>query len=89
MSGRVAVILDGLPRVGKLTDGVYYAMGYNGRGVALSTFLGHMLADLSNGNIETPGPFTGPFQPIPFHAFRLPGKKIVTTYYKVLDTLGL
>jgi glycine/D-amino acid oxidase-like deaminating enzyme len=88
-SGRVAVTLDGLPRVGRLADQVLFAMGYNGRGVALATLLGQMLADLSAGQENELGPLTGAFMPIPFHAFRVPAKKVIMTYYKIRDALGI
>jgi gamma-glutamylputrescine oxidase len=88
-SGRVAVTLDGLPRVGRLADQVLFAMGYNGRGVALATLLGQMLADLSAGQENELGPLTGAFMPIPFHAFRVPAKKVIMTYYKIRDALGV
>jgi gamma-glutamylputrescine oxidase len=88
-SGRVAVTLDGLPRVGRLADQVLFAMGYNGRGVALATLLGQMLADLSAGQENELGPLTGAFMPIPFHAFRVPAKKVIMTYYKIRDGLGV
>jgi glycine/D-amino acid oxidase-like deaminating enzyme len=88
-SGRVAVTLDGLPHVGKIAESTFFAMGYNGRGVALSILLGQMLADLSRGGAVEMRPLTDPFQTISFHSFRLPGKKIVMTYYKALDALGL
>lgn len=88
-SGRVAVTLDGLPRVGRLADNVFYAMGYNGRGVALATLFGYMVADLSVGRGSELGPLTDPLTSIPFHAFRVPAKKVIMTYYKVRDTLGI
>ena len=88
-SGRVAVTLDGLPRVGRLADQVFFAMGYNGRGVALAILLGHMLAELGLGQEIELGPLTGELVSIPFHAFRVPAKKVVMTYYKLLDTLGV
>jgi gamma-glutamylputrescine oxidase len=88
-SGPVAVTLDGLPRVGRLADQIFFAMGYNGRGVALATLLGHMLADLGAGQGSELGPLTGSFEPIPFHAFRVPAKKVVMTYYKMRDALGV
>lgn len=87
-SGRVAVTLDGLPRLGRLEQNVLYAMGYNGRGVALSVLLGQMLADEAEAEIDALGPLAGPLDRIPFHALQLPGKKIVTTYYRLLDALG-
>lgn len=88
-SGRVAITLDGLPRVGQFADNVFYAMGYNGRGVALATLLGHMLADLSVGQGAELGPLTAPLKSIPFHALRVPAKKVVMTYYKIRDALGI
>jgi len=88
-SGRVAVNLDGLPRVGRLYDNVLYAMGYNGRGVALSILLGRMLAEDDLSADKVPSPLAAAFDPIRFHALQVPGKKIVTTYYRVLDALGL
>jgi gamma-glutamylputrescine oxidase len=88
-SGRVAVTLDGLPRVGTLAEHVFFAMGYNGRGVALATLLGQMLADLGLGQDAELGPLTSPLASIPFHAFRIPAKKLVMTYYKTRDALGI
>jgi glycine/D-amino acid oxidase-like deaminating enzyme len=63
-------------RVGKLklNDQVLFAMGYNGRGVALARLLGHMLADLSAGQGSKLGPLASSLEPIPFHALRVPAK---------------
>jgi glycine/D-amino acid oxidase-like deaminating enzyme len=55
-------------------------MGYNGRGVALATLLGHVLADLSAGQGSKLGPLASSLEPIPFHALRVPAKKTVMTY---------
>jgi glycine/D-amino acid oxidase-like deaminating enzyme len=66
--------------VGKLNDQVFFAMGYNGRGVALATLLGHVLADLSAGQGSKLGPLASSLEPIPFHALRVPAKKTVMTY---------
>jgi len=63
-----------------LNDQVFFAMGYNGRGVALATLLGHMLADLSAGQESKLGPLASSLEPIPFHALRVPAKKTVMTY---------
>lgn len=87
-SGRVAVTLDGLPRVNRLADNVFYALGYNGRGVALATLLGHKLADLSVGEGMELGPLTSSLNAIPFHSLRVPAKKVVMTYFKMRDALG-
>ena len=88
-SGRVAVTLDGLPHAGAVNDHVFYAMGYNGRGVALSALLGRMLANQACGQPEALGPITqGRFAPIPFYALRVPAKQVAIGYFRLLDMLG-
>jgi gamma-glutamylputrescine oxidase len=88
--GMVAVTLDGLPHIGTLKPRVSYAMGYNGRGVALSALMG---AELSRMILGTPG-HLGPlshaaFGMIPFHALRVPAKQLAIRYYQLKDALGL
>ena len=88
-SGRVAVTLDGLPHAGALNDSVFYAMGYNGRGVALSALLGGMLAQYACGQTPSLGPITQTsFDPIPLHFLRVPAKQVAIGYFKLLDALG-
>ena len=41
--GHVAITIDRLPHCGRL-DGLWYATGCNGSGVALNTWLGHRMA---------------------------------------------
>ncbi len=53
--GSVAITLDRLPHMGHL-DGVAYATGCNGSGVALNTWMGAQLAELVMGG--DPPPFT-------------------------------
>ncbi len=87
-SGKVAVTLDDFPHVGRLGPRVSYALGYGGRGVALSHLLGRMAAALATGQAIDAGPMaTGSFGPIPLHALRIPGMKAVAGYYRVLDAL--
>ncbi|MGH8616061.1 MAG: NAD(P)/FAD-dependent oxidoreductase [Burkholderiales bacterium] len=88
-SGRVAVTLDGLPHIGALGKSVSYALGYNGRGVALSALLGRMLAHRACGEPVDAGPMskTG-FGGIPLHALRVPAKQLAITYYRLLDAIG-
>jgi len=52
-SGKVAYPLDHLPHAGRL-DGVHYAMGYCGHGVALATYLGHRMAEVIAGAGQIP-----------------------------------
>jgi len=89
-SGKVAVTLDDFPHVGRLSPRVAYAMGYGGRGVALTALLGRMLADIAQGRDADVGPMsTGAFTPIPFHALRIPAMKTVAGYYRFLDALRI
>lgn len=68
-SGVVGMTADQLPHAG-VRDGMYYALGYNGQGVALATYLGARIAEL----VDSPGrlfPFSEiPFRPVPFHFAR-------------------
>lgn len=87
-SGKVAVTLDGLPRIGTLEPGVHYAMGYNGRGVAFATYLGRMLAEAVSGGQMKPAALASlAFPRIPFHSLRLPAKQAVILFYGILDRL--
>lgn len=87
-SGRVAVTLDNLPRIGSLERNVLFAMGYSGRGVALATYLGRMLADRICGAPLLPLPLASlPFPTIPFHSLRVPAKQAVILWYKLLDSV--
>ena len=89
-SGKVAITLDDFPHVGRLSPRVAYAMGYGGRGVALANMLGKYLAQLVEGKTVDAGPMsTNAFDPIPFHAFRVPGMQIVARWYQYLDAKAI
>ena len=47
-SGRLGVTFDAMPHIGR-SDGVWYALGYGGHGVALSTLLADEVAGLIAG----------------------------------------
>jgi glycine/D-amino acid oxidase-like deaminating enzyme len=67
--GDIGMTADGLPHVHRLADGVYAWVGCNGRGVALATALGGVLADAARGVPASglPVPFV-PLAPIAAHA---------------------
>jgi glycine/D-amino acid oxidase-like deaminating enzyme len=68
--GNFAVTPDGLPRFAQLGDGLFTWMGCNGRGVALSTALGPVLADTMFA--DDPAKSALPFEPmrtVAAHAF--------------------
>jgi glycine/D-amino acid oxidase-like deaminating enzyme len=57
-SGNIAFTFDTLPHVG-VHDGVHYAMGYCGTGVAMATYLGHKIAQRVLGSKDAPTAFDG------------------------------
>jgi glycine/D-amino acid oxidase-like deaminating enzyme len=71
--GRVAVTTDRLPHLHELAEGVYAGLGYSGRGIAMSTGMGKVLASRARGTPmeELPVPAT-PVKPLPLHALTIP-----------------
>jgi gamma-glutamylputrescine oxidase len=87
-SGKVAVTLDDFPHIGRASKGVLFALGYGGRGVALSNLLGKYLARLVAGDRVDAGPMSeNAFRPIPFHQLRVPAMQVVAGYYRYRDVL--
>jgi glycine/D-amino acid oxidase-like deaminating enzyme len=84
--GTLDVALDVMPHTGR-SDGMYYAVGYAGHGVAIGTYLGTRIAGVICGQ-----PNDIPFDGIPFptpplglrsgHTWALP---LAGAYYKFLD----
>ncbi len=66
-SGWIAITADQYPRLLRLADGVFAALGYSGRGIAAATMMGRDLARLIGGAGETVFPVTG-LRRLPFHA---------------------
>ncbi len=81
-SGRVALTRDHVPHVHQPAPGLTILLGYNGRGVAMATTLGtlvakHLVAPADN---PLPLPITG-IRPIPLHALhRIYATAILQTY---------
>lgn len=81
--GDVALTLDRLPHCGRL-EGLWYATGCNGSGVALNTLLGHRMAGAICG---APMP---PFaelahRPIPLHALRAAWLPVLSAWFRLQD----
>ncbi len=47
--GQIAMTPDHLPRIHQLSDGLWTAIGYNGRGITTGTLFGQSLADILTG----------------------------------------
>ena len=88
--GTLAVTPDHYPRLQEVEDGLMAGLGFNGRGVAMATAMGRVLADWASGRpaSELDFPVT-PLRAIPFHRFHRLGVWTATTKMKWLDRLGL
>ncbi len=86
--GFVAYTFDHLPHIGEI-DGVHYAMGYCGSGVAMGTYLGHKVALKVLGKAEGRTAFDAlPFPTRPFYdgdPWFLAGAVL---WYRLMDRFG-
>jgi glycine/D-amino acid oxidase-like deaminating enzyme len=85
-SGNVGATLDQLPHAG-VRDGVHYALGYNGHGVALASYLGTRLGQsVTGGDARDLEPFTQlPFRGIPLYFGRPWFLPMVGAWYRFKD----
>jgi glycine/D-amino acid oxidase-like deaminating enzyme len=87
-SGRVALTADHLPHLHEPRPGLLIGLGYNGRGVAMATVMGKLLADRALG--ASPADIGWPvvsMTPIPLHAWRLPVMALVLHWRRLRDWL--
>ena len=84
--GRVAMTVDHLPHLHEPVSGILTALGYNGRGIAMATAFGTLLARRAAG--EAPNSLQIPITPvhrIPLHAFRRLYVGAARAYYRTRD----
>ena len=84
-AGKVAFTMDHLPHAGRL-DGIHYALGYCGHGVALSTWLGERMGDALAGRAPVPD-LGGPLAAIPLYRGTPWFLPLVGAYYRARDWL--
>jgi glycine/D-amino acid oxidase-like deaminating enzyme len=85
--GAVGFTRDQMPRAG-LLDGVYYAGGYGGHGIAMATYLGEQIARRIAGEaIESPF-FDDRFPTIPLYSGNPWFLPLVGAYYRLMDALA-
>ncbi len=86
--GFVAMTADHLPHLHELAPGLSAALGYNGRGVAMATVMGQLLAQRALGMPaeELGFPVTG-VKPIRLHAFSRLGVRATIQYLRLVDAL--
>jgi len=84
--GLVAMTRDHLPHLHELAPGLLAGLGYNGRGVAMATVMGRLLARRALGApvVELGFPVT-PVLPVPFHALSGIGARAAIQYLRFID----
>jgi len=84
--GLVGMTRDHLPHLHRAAPGMLAALGYNGRGVAMATVMGRLLARCALGEpAEELGFPLSPIAPIPMHRFSRMGARIAIQYLRALD----
>lgn len=84
--GRVALTRDFMPHLHELEPGLHTALGYNGRGIAMGTAMGKLLARRVTGEPASALPFpTSNMKPVPFHFLRNIYVGAVRSYYRLRD----
>ena len=85
-SGKVALTADHLPHIHEPAPGVAAALGYNGRGVAMASRMGKLMADHFTG--ERPEELGFPItriRPLPFWSLRQPALSALIGWYRLRD----
>ncbi len=86
--GKLGFTFDKLPHIGEV-DGVHYACGYLGSGVAMSGYLGHKIGLRLLGDPAGETPLDGRgFPTMPFYSGNPWFLSVVAAYYRVRDSLG-
>lgn len=87
-AGYVALTVDHVPHLNELAPNLYAGLGYNGRGVAMSTMMGKLLADRVAGaradDIALPAT---PIRRIPLHGWRATGISLAIGWKRLQDRL--
>lgn len=87
-TGNVAFTFDMVPHMG-VHDGVHYALGCQGSGVAMASYLGHQVALKILGQTNRPVAFDGlPFPTRPFYSGNPWFLPIVGSWYRLSDTIA-
>jgi glycine/D-amino acid oxidase-like deaminating enzyme len=87
-AGHVALTTDHVPHLNALAPNLHAGLGYNGRGVAMSTMMGKLLAERVAGahDDDMPLPAT-PVARIPFYGWRATGIALAIGWKRLQDRL--
>jgi glycine/D-amino acid oxidase-like deaminating enzyme len=87
--GLVAMTRDHLPHLHELAPGLLAGVGYNGRGVALATVMGRLLARRALGTpVAELGFPVSPVMPLPLHALSGVAARTAIQYLRAIDGLA-
>jgi glycine/D-amino acid oxidase-like deaminating enzyme len=87
--GKIGIVLNRVPAVGRINTNVYYCHGYSGHGVSATHAMGEVMADAVSGTMEKYDLFAD------IQHFRIPGSQwmgnqliaLGMLYYKMKDLL--
>jgi glycine/D-amino acid oxidase-like deaminating enzyme len=87
--GRIGIVLNRIPALGRIGNNVYYCQGYSGHGVNATHVMGEIMADAVAGTMEKFDLFAD------MKHFRIPGSQwlgnqliaLGMMYYKIMDKL--
>jgi glycine/D-amino acid oxidase-like deaminating enzyme len=91
--GQVGLTLDWLPHLAEPAPGLWSSSGYCGRGVAMATTMGQVLANrVLGGALARSDPALDfpvkPLRRVPFWALRKPGVGAAITWFRLREALG-
>lgn len=87
-SGIVAHTPHHMPLFHEPAPGIYAGIGFNGRGVAMTTVMGRALAERVLGTSPDQLPFPPlPMRTIPLHEFGRIGLRVAIGYFELLDAI--
>ncbi len=87
--GKIGIVLNRIPALGRINDNVYYCQGYSGHGVCPSHLMGEIMSDAIAGTLERFDLFAN------MKHFRIPGSQwmgnqiiaLGMLYYKIKDRM--
>jgi glycine/D-amino acid oxidase-like deaminating enzyme len=87
--GMVAMTRDHLPHLHQLAPGLTAGLGYNGRGIAMATVMGRLLARRLLGVADAELGFpVSPLRPMVLHRFSRIGVRLAIQYLRMVDGLA-
>lgn len=84
--GRIAMTVSRLPRFHELAGGIYAGLGYSGRGIAMATAMGKLLAQRATGTPAADLPLpVSEVDPLPMHDIVVPLSRAMVLLYEWKD----